>query len=56
MSGGIDSTVTALMLNDEGYEVVGITLPRFVSSRTVLHNIGEWFVVTRTKAEGKWFW
>ena len=26
MSGGIDSSVTALMLNDEGYEVVGITM------------------------------
>jgi len=26
MSGGIDSTVTALMLNDEGYEVIGITM------------------------------
>jgi tRNA-specific 2-thiouridylase len=26
MSGGIDSTVTALMLNEEGYEVVGITM------------------------------
>ncbi len=26
MSGGIDSTVTAMMLNDEGYEVVGITM------------------------------
>ena len=26
MSGGIDSTVTALMLNNEGYEVVGITM------------------------------
>ncbi|MBI5372227.1 MAG: tRNA 2-thiouridine(34) synthase MnmA [Sphingobacteriales bacterium] len=26
MSGGIDSTVTALMLNKEGYEVVGITM------------------------------
>ncbi|MCS3801984.1 tRNA 2-thiouridine(34) synthase MnmA [Niastella sp. OAS944] len=26
MSGGIDSTVTALMLNDHGYEVVGITM------------------------------
>lgn len=26
MSGGIDSTVTALMLNQEGYEVVGITM------------------------------
>ena len=25
MSGGIDSTVTAMMLHDEGYEVVGIT-------------------------------
>src|ERR1022692_15516 len=26
MSGGIDSTVTALMLHDEGFEVVGITM------------------------------
>jgi tRNA-specific 2-thiouridylase len=26
MSGGIDSTITALMLNNEGYEVVGITM------------------------------
>ena len=26
MSGGIDSTITALMLNDEGYEVIGITM------------------------------
>lgn len=26
MSGGIDSTITALMLNDQGYEVVGITM------------------------------
>lgn len=26
MSGGIDSTVTAMLLHDEGYEVVGITM------------------------------
>ena len=26
MSGGINSTVTALMLNEQGYEVVGITM------------------------------
>jgi tRNA U34 2-thiouridine synthase MnmA/TrmU len=26
MSGGIDSTVTALMLHHEGYEVIGITM------------------------------
>ena len=26
MSGGIDSTITALMLHDEGFEVVGITM------------------------------
>src|SRR5210317_2065459 len=26
MSGGIDSTVTAMMMHDQGYEVVGITM------------------------------
>ncbi|MDX1665995.1 MAG: tRNA 2-thiouridine(34) synthase MnmA, partial [Saprospiraceae bacterium] len=26
MSGGIDSTVTAMMLHDQGYEVIGITM------------------------------
>ena len=26
MSGGIDSTVSALMLHEQGYEVVGITM------------------------------
>ncbi|MGK0365888.1 MAG: tRNA-specific 2-thiouridylase [Saprospiraceae bacterium] len=26
MSGGIDSTVTAMMMHDEGYEVIGITM------------------------------
>ncbi|MEM9992120.1 MAG: 7-cyano-7-deazaguanine synthase, partial [Bacteroidota bacterium] len=26
MSGGIDSTVTAMMMHEEGYEVVGITM------------------------------
>jgi tRNA-specific 2-thiouridylase len=26
MSGGIDSTITALILHDEGYELVGITM------------------------------
>ncbi|WP_442861819.1 7-cyano-7-deazaguanine synthase, partial [Candidatus Puniceispirillum sp.] len=26
MSGGVDSSVTAAMLHDEGYEVIGITL------------------------------
>ena len=26
MSGGIDSTISALMLHNQGYEVVGITM------------------------------
>ena len=26
MSGGIDSTVTAIMMHEQGYEVVGITM------------------------------
>ena len=26
MSGGIDSTISALMLQEQGYEVIGITM------------------------------
>ena len=29
MSGGIDSSVAALMLQQQGYEVVGVTLKHF---------------------------
>ena len=32
MSGGIDSTVTALMLHHEGYEVIGITMKTWDSA------------------------
>ena len=27
MSGGIDSTATCLMLQEQGYEIVGVTMP-----------------------------
>jgi tRNA-specific 2-thiouridylase len=37
MSGGIDSTVTALMLNDQGYEVVGITMKTWDYATTGAH-------------------
>jgi tRNA-specific 2-thiouridylase len=35
MSGGVDSAVTAAMLSDEGYDVVGITLQLYDHSATV---------------------
>lgn len=38
MSGGIDSTVTALMLHNEGYEVVGITMKTWDYSTSVATN------------------
>ena len=28
MSGGIDSTATCLMLQEQGYEIVGVTMSR----------------------------
>jgi len=33
MSGGLDSTVTAAMLHDEGYEVIGITMKTWAKSQ-----------------------
>lgn len=38
MSGGIDSTVTALMLHQEGYEVVGITMKTWDYATSVASN------------------
>ena len=37
MSGGIDSTVAALMLHKEGYEVVGITMKTWDYASSVKH-------------------
>ncbi len=34
MSGGIDSTITALMLHDQGYEVIGITMKTWDYARS----------------------
>jgi len=34
MSGGVDSSLTALLLADQGYQVVGFTM--------ILHREGEW--------------
>ena len=30
MSGGIDSSIAALMLHEEGYEVIGITMRKMI--------------------------
>ncbi len=38
MSGGIDSTVAALMLHKEGYEVVGITMKTWDYATSVGNN------------------
>jgi tRNA-uridine 2-sulfurtransferase len=42
MSGGVDSTVAALLLREEGYEVVGITMKTwdYASSGTAAHETG----------------
>ena len=41
MSGGIDSTVTALMLHHEGYEVIGITMKTWDYATSVGNNNGK---------------
>lgn len=41
MSGGIDSTVTALMLHNEGYEVVGITMKTWDYATSTANNSKE---------------
>ena len=35
MSGGIDSSVAAMLLHEEGYEVIGMTMKRGIIPRQV---------------------
>ena len=39
MSGGIDSTVTALLLHEQGYEVVGITMKTWDYANSLKNNL-----------------
>ena len=48
MSGGIDSTVAALMLHKEGYDVVGITMKTwdYATSVGTTGKKESWFIIT----------
>ncbi len=53
MSGGVDSSVTAALLAERGYDVVGITLQLYDHGQAVAKEENRWWQEDRQKNQGQ---